>query len=91
MKELNNRIFYNASDAYIMSKNAEEQHQYKELSELFDKIDMYVKTGCYECNIIGLTEFQKQWLIDNNYKISKINEPGHFTNGMIKINWNKNE
>lgn len=87
MTKINNRRFYNASDAHMMAKDVEEQHQIKELSEVFDKIDGYVCIGEYECNILELSDFQKNWLTNSGYKVSKIDKPGHYTNGMMNIKW----
>lgn len=91
MKELNNRTFYNADQAYKMSKQIEEEDQIKELNSLFDQIDPYVRVGRYECNVHQLSEFQKEWLISHNYLVEKIKKPKHWTHNMIKISWNKKD
>ena len=87
MKELNNRTFYSADEAYKMSKQIEEEIEKKELDEIFDEIDTYVRVGRYECNINKLSEFQEKWLKDHGYKTSIIHKPKHWTNGMVNISW----
>ena len=90
MKEINNRTFYDANEAYKMSKEIQDEIERNELSSLFNDIDTYVRVGKYECNVVKLSEFQKQWLIDHGYKVSVIHKPKHWTNNMININWDKN-
>ena len=87
MKEINNRKFYSAVEAYNMTKEVEEKHILEELNDLFDKIDTFVRVGQYECETFNLSEFQKNWLIENGYTIDTINMPGNYKDGMIKISW----
>lgn len=89
MKEIDNRKFYDASEAYKMSEQSELEQQQKELANIFNDIDTYVRIGKYECNVHGVSEFQEYWLKAHGYKVEKINKPKHYTNGMIKISWNK--
>ena len=89
MKEIDNRKFYDANDAYQMAKKIQEENEQNELKELFDKIDSYVRVAEYECNFIELSDFQNKWLEDHGYNVSKINKPNHYTHGMFKVSWNK--
>ena len=89
MKEISNRKFYSASEAYKMSEANELEQQEKELNEVFNEIDTYVKVGKYECVVIKLSEFQENWLKEHGYIVEKIYNPKHYTNGMIKISWYK--
>jgi len=91
MKEISNRKFYNAIEAYRMSKQNELEQQEKELNEIFNEIDCYVRLGKCECNVTHLTQFQEDWLIEHNYTIKTINQPKHYTHGMINISWYNNE
>lgn len=89
MKEISNRKFYDASEAYKMSEKNDLEQQEKELNNIFNEIDTYVRIGKYECTVTDVSKFQECWLIDHGYKVEKINKPKHYTNGMIKISWNK--
>ena len=89
MKEISNRKFYDASEAYKMSEQNELEQQEKELVSIFNEIDTYVRIGKYECAVVQISEFQEYWLKAHGYKVEKINKPKHYTNGMIRISWNK--
>lgn len=89
MKEINNRTFYDANEAFKMSKEIQEETERKELSSLFDEIDAYVRCGRYECNIHQLSEFQEKWLKDHGYNVHKINKPKHWTHNKFNVSWNK--
>ena len=91
MGNINNRKFYSASEANLMStKNKEEKHL-NELNDLFDQIDPYVEAGKYECCVVDLTSFQKEWLLQNGYEFGEVINSGTYKDGMIEICWNKNQ
>ena len=89
MKEISNRKFYSASEAYKMSEANELEQQEKELNEIFNEIDTYVRIGKYECTVCNVSKFQENWLKEHGYVVEKIHNPKHYTHEMIKIRWDK--
>ena len=89
MKEISNRKFYDASEAYKMSRQNDLEQQEKELTNIFNEIDTYVRIGKYECVVCDVSKFQENWLKEHGYIVEKIHNPKHYINGMIKISWDK--
>lgn len=88
MKEIS-RKFYDASEAYKMSRQNDLEQQEKELANIFNDIDTYVRVGKYECAVCNVSKFQENWLKEHGYVVEKIHKPKHYTHGMIRISWDK--
>ena len=85
-----NRIFYNAAEACQMAESIKKEREQKQLEELFDKIDTYVKAGEFETHFVApLSDFQVDWLVKNGYKVVKVNDTNTWKDGMMKISWKK--
>ena len=85
----NNRIFYNAVEAYQMASQINHEREQKQLDELYDRIDSNVKAGLFELELTVLSDFQKNWLLEHGFEISEINAPGSWRDRMIKVSWEK--
>ena len=81
------RKYYDANEAYELSKKNNEEIVTKELNDLFITIDPYVKIGKTECYTCNISDIQKDWLLSHGYKVYT-SKKKDYTKGMICIDWN---